>query len=662
MYKYIFNNIKKLIPKISNTELIALRTGGVSIDSDIFKGIFNLPEKVITQNKVIKNDINKMISNNIDFNFPTNYENGMKDLASNKVFGYIIDDKYGGNKLSVNELSRTLTHITSGNPALGVCAMVPNSLGPGELLQKYGTEEQKNKYLSGLSDGKYIPCFGLTGPNNGSDATGDIDKGILRKENGEYFIDLTINKRYITLAPIANLIGIAFELKDPNKYGYSGICLALVERGHLGLEQSTYHNPLDVGFPNGTLKGTIKLNFNDIIGGEKQIGNGWQMLMECLAAGRAVSLPACANASSKVSAVNIYNYINHRKQFKMPLIKMEGVKQKYMNILYHTWVINSSIHMTNNILDGGVEPSVISAIMKQQTTERGRIVVNDAMDIYAGSGIIKGKNNFLEKFYKSSPVGITVEGSNTLTRNLMIFGQGLNKSHPFISKIFDDIQSNDLTSFKSNFNGYLSHIVSNYINTIFSLNYRNVKYKHCLDTISDTYNMSNKTFILNTSIANRISKQLAIFSTLSNFISLKGGAIKREQNLSGDMADLLSNLYLIKSVIWYEKYNCVSNKLCLYSVNRLLNENQYTINRIVDNMNYKLLFRHFKELPNENYNIKYMDSIINDMKYNKRIMEHLKEDIYMDNIAMKLDYLNKVEPVKYNSLYNDVINVGENLL
>ena len=656
MYKIIFSNIKKLIPKISSTELIALRSGGVSIDGDIFRGIFKLPEKVYKQNIVNRKNITELVSNNLDFHYPINYKKGMNDLSKNNVFGYIIDKKYSGNKLSVNELSRILTYITSGNPALGVCAMVPNSLGPGELLQKYGTEDQKNKYLPKLSTGEYIPCFGLTGPNNGSDATGSIDEGILVKENNKYYIDITLNKRYITLAPIANLIGIAFKLKDPNCYlNKEGICVALIERGHDGLQQKTYHNPLDVGFPNGTLKGKIKIDLDHIIGGKEYIGEGWKMLMECLAAGRAVSLPACANASSKVCAVNIYNYINHRKQFNMPLSKMEAIQKKYVDILYNTWIINSSIHMTNNILDSGIEPSVISGIMKQQTTERGRTVINDAMDIYAGSGIIKGENNFIEKFYKSTPVGITVEGSNTLTRNLIIFGQGLNKSHPYISKIFDDIMENNINSFKKNFNSYTLHIISNYFKTIFTMEQDPVNYQYVNNNIGNTFNIYQGNILENVNI-NNIYRQLAIFATLSNFISLKGGAIKREQMLSGDMADFLSNLYFIKSVVWYEKYNYVSKSLCNYIVKRLLNENQYIINRLVDNMDYSILFIHFKKLPKETYDIDIFETV----KEIKEIINTLKEDIYIDNISNNLEILNTLENNDYNKLYDKVIGVGEN--
>ena len=303
----------------------------------------------------------------------------------------MIDEKYGGIRLSVNELSNILTKITTVDPALGVVTMVPNSLGPGELLTLYGTDQQRNNYLPKLANGELIPCFGLTGPNNGSDATGNIDEGYVFKEDGKIKVKITLNKRYITLAPVSNLMGIAFNLKDPdNLLNKSGITLALVERGHDGLIQETYHNPLDVGFPNGTIKGTIVLELDQIIGGKNNIGNGWKMLMECLSAGRGISLPATANASSKVASYGMFNYIKIRDQFNMPLKNMEAIKEKFNNMVYNTWMIQSSVDMTNDILDAGNSPAVISAIMKQQTTERGRSVISDAMDIHGGAAICVG--------------------------------------------------------------------------------------------------------------------------------------------------------------------------------------------------------------------------------------------------------------------------------
>lgn len=467
---YIFNSVKRIIPKISSSELVALKSGNTSIDRDILIGKFNFPKKPELLYKFPKNKLENLfrefyISQDVNPDdtkiYPNNNNNKwVNHLAKNKFFSFLIDEKYGGIKLSVNELSDTLTKIASVDPALGVVAMVPNSLGPGELLIHYGTPEQQNKYLPGLADGTYIPCFGLTGPNNGSDATGNIDKGVVVQHDGVTRIQVTVNKRYITLAPVANLMGIAFDLEDPdglldNKK--SGITLALLERGHEGLIQETYHNPMNAGFPNGTIKGTFYVDLEEVIGGHDYIGNGWKMLMECLSAGRGISLPATANASSKVASFGIINYIKVRDQFGMSLEKMEAIQEKVNKMIFDTWIIQSSVALTNDILDNGNSPAVISAIMKQQTTERGRRVLNHAIDIHAGSGICLGYGNFLERFYRSIPIGITVEGSNTLTRSLIIFAQGLNKSHPHVFPVLSSILDNDKEKFFLEFKNIVSH-------------------------------------------------------------------------------------------------------------------------------------------------------------------------------------------------------------
>ena len=241
--------------------------------------------------------------------------------------------------------------------------------------------------------------------------------------NGKKVVNVIINKRYITLGPVSNLIGVAFKLKDTYELldkGKEGVTVALIERHQYGLKQESYHNPMNAEFPNGTLKGSLSIPIENIIGGEKNAGNGWKMLMECLSAGRGVSLPATANASSKVATFGILHYIKVRDQFKMPLANMEAIQEKVNNMVYNTWMIQSSVSLTNDILDNGHSPAVLSAIMKQQTTERGRQVINDGLDIHGGAGICIGYNNFLEKFYRSAPIGITVEGSNTLTKNLII--------------------------------------------------------------------------------------------------------------------------------------------------------------------------------------------------------------------------------------------------
>ena len=428
--KKVFNLVKKKIPKISSTELIALRSGNTSLDRQILNGKVILPSTLNMKNKLPDSMVTNLLENFDNTKiFPNDNENyWINYLAKNKFFSFLIDEKYGGIKLSVNEMSNVLTKISSVDPALGVITMVPNSLGPGELLTHYGTEGQKEKYLPGLADGSYIPCFGLTGPTNGSDATGSIDEGEVVEVDGKIKIKIKVNKRYITLAPVANLMGIAFNLKDPKNLlenNKSGVTLALLERNHEGLIQDTYHNPLNAGFPNGTIKGEFLIDPEEVIGGSECIGEGWKMLMDCLSAGRGISLPATANASSKVSTFGILNYIKVREQFKMPLSEMEAIQEKVNKMVLDTWIIQSSIELTNTILDAGNSPAVLSAIMKQQTTERGREVLNHAIDIHAGGAICLGYSNFLEKFYRAAPIGITVEGSNTLTRSLIIFGQGL---------------------------------------------------------------------------------------------------------------------------------------------------------------------------------------------------------------------------------------------
>lgn len=643
MYKPIFSIVKKLIPKVSETELIALRSGTTSLDRQIFNGSVNTKMNFkSSETKFDNNKIDELLKKyKDDIVYPNDNDNELVHyLGKNKFFSFIIDEKYDGTNLSVKELSSILTKITSVNPPLGVATMVPNSLGPGELLLHYGTEEQKNYYLPKLANGDFIPCFGLTGPNNGSDATGSIDEGILIEENGKKYIEVTVNKRYITLAPVSNLIGLAFRLNDPNNLlekGEAGVTVALIEKGTCGLKQETYHNPLNTGFPNGTLKGSLKIPIENVIGGEENVGTGWKMLMECLAAGRGICLPATANASSKVACFGVINYAKHRTQFKLPLIKMQGVQEKILKMVYNTWLIQSSVALTNEILDSGEKPAVISAIMKQQTTDRGREVLNDAMDIHAGSSICLGENNFLEKFYRNTPVGITVEGSNTLTRNLIIFGQGLNKSHPHIFPILDSVLNDDVESFKTNFNNMISHVVGLHLKSLVP-------------------NLSSSVYSI-------LDKQTINFAHLSNIVALKGGAIKAEQFLSANMADIFSNLYLAYSVKWFEENYKVSSVLSEYCIKKLTNENQMLFNKIIDNapIIHKPLICHMKGIVRyDSYsnNSKLINEIIN----NKKIMDTFKQDIVVENnVLEELDKLNSLDKNsnEYKELYNKVIQVGE---
>ena len=653
MYKQLFVLVKKIIPKISETEIIALKSGGVSIDREIFKGKVNYTNllnckninKINNDEKAFVESANELLNLVGEKNiYPSeNINIVMSNLGKKGFLSMIIDKKFNGNRISISAQSKVLSIISSYNPSLAVATMVPNSLGPAELLQHYGTEEQKNYYLPKLADGTFIPCFGLTGPNNGSDAVGKIDQGIVEFVDGKLKIKITLNKRYITLAPISNLIGIAFDLKDPNNLLSSkkqGITVALIENVEKGLLQTTYHNPNNAGFPNGTIKGTIFIDIDKVIGGENNIGEGWKMLMECLAVGRGVSLPATANGSSKYITTAILNYINIRNQFNMPIGNMEAVREKFIDMFINTWIIHTSVQFTNNILDSGSTPSVVTAIMKQQTTERARNILNHGMDIYSGSGICTGENNFFTKFYNSSPVGITVEGSNTLTRGLIIFGQGLNKSHPYIFPIFQSIQDNNVNSFKDNLNLLIKEVMYNYLHLL------------------NPFNM------MNTTPQQKLDYLTLKFSILSNFVAVLGGKIKSKQMISGNMADLLSNIYLGYSLVWYHHHHFHNDELKDFCINYLNNEIEYKMNLIIDNYPIRILKPLLFPLQNtiKYSNLEKKNHIYSIINNDVNLKNLLKDDIYYNNTILekmeKLLTIGKQHP-EYDKLYQDIIGVGE---
>jgi len=629
--------------------MIALQSGTVSLDRSIMANrIHEFDFKKLSQ-KLSQNhqeDIVEMQTaklcasirdNEVVFKDGVLNQKVVEALKETRATSYIIQEKYGGLHLDVETQSRILVKLTSHNPSLGVTVMVPNSLGPGELLQHYGTEEQKNKYLPGLSDCTYIPCFGLTGPRNGSDAVGPIDEGVVVEVDGKRVVKIRINKRYITLAPVSNLIGLAFNLKDPNnllKTGESGITVALLERNHPGLEQKTYHNPLNVGFPNGTLKGELVIELDQIIGGEENCGEGWKMLMECLAAGRGVSLPASALGSSWVSTYGVGGYANIRKQFNIPLSKMQGVQEKLATMVYNSLLIDSSVRLTNAILDSGEKPAVLSAIMKQQTTERGRKVLDNAMDIYAGSAICMGENNFLSKYYQSLPVGITVEGSNTLTRSLIIFGQGLNKSHPYVGSIVTNIQETNFPEFSKNIKDMVAYTIKSYAASITTLS-------------SFKSNPDNVLRNLNTN-----------FTHLVNVVALMGGALKKEQIISGHMADVFSNLYLGYSLLYnFDKYGLDerARRICL---TRLNNETTISISKIIPALPLHLrlmMVGHTNTalVPIPSEDTEYLSNIV---WTNDKLRHHVEDQLHIDGVIKKIKQCNETFD---QALVDEIVQVGE---
>ena len=661
MYRKILNASKKLVPRISETESIALNSGTTSVEKYFFKGkipknyikkSYNYPK--LDSNSIIHNDVDLLCKNVNDYKiYQTKKidESVMNLIKNKKLFGMIIPKKYGGLELNHHEQSQIVQKISTCSNPLGVMIMVPNSLGPAELLLKYGSEEDKQKYLNGLANGEYIPCFGLTGQHSGSDAANMLDTGIVIEKNGKKYVKLNISKRYITLAPISNLVGVAFKLSDPNKLlskGKEGITLALLEPDKMDFEIGNRHNPMDVPFPNGTIvANNLEIPLESLIGGEENAGNGWRMLMECLAVGRSISLPACAVGSAKLTTNYVGAYSVYRKQFKTMLADMEGVQEKLSKIATETLKITSIQYLTNSILDSGEKPSVISALMKYETTERARDVVNHGMDIVAGAGISKGPKNIIGNAYQAIPVGITVEGSNTLTKNLIIFGQGLMKSHPFLYNIVQSIENNDLNEFKNNLNGMINHSINGVVKGIY------------YNLLSNCMFFSKNEELLEKKLMNN-------FAMTSNLVLLMGKKFKSNELMSGKMAEVIGSLYMIEAMEWFNHHN---NKELSHLVKHAKYEEYKKIQNNLKNVSDNFPIFGFKQLlqfvNSESYmerNFKITDKMIIDssnlITKNEKVRNILSENIYMSPRLEMMNYnLPKILDYQYQKQKNSKLEL-----
>ena len=674
MYKRIFQFSKKLVPKISETESIALNSGTKSVEKYFFKGKINnnylkntYKYPIIEKNSILHTSVQDLCSKVNDYDiFQSRKVNDelINHIKENKLFGMIIPKKYDGLELNHHEQSQIVQKISTASNPLGVMVMVPNSLGPAELLLKYGTDEEKTKYLEGLSHGKYIPCFGLTGQYSGSDAASMLDSGELFEKDNKKYIRLNISKRYITLAPISNLVGIALKLNDPNKLltsGKEGITLALLEPSKYNLEIGNKHNPMDVPFPNGTIKASnLEIPIETLIGGEKNAGNGWKMLMECLAVGRSISLPACAVGNAKLTTNYVGAYSVYRTQFKTMLADMEGVQEKLARIATETLKITSIQYLTNSILDNKEKPSVISAIMKYETTERARDVVNHGMDIIAGAGICKGPLNLLGNAYQTTPIGITVEGSNTLTKNLIIFGQGLMKSHPYLYNLVQSIEQDNLDDFKKNLNGMLSHSIKT-------------------TTLGFYYALaSNLLFRSNCQLLIE-EKYINNFALTSNLVLLMGKKFKTNELTSGKMAEVLGSLYIIHALDWFNQNNEYQlTNLVKHAKYEEYNKIQKHLKHISDNFPIQGIKQILQIVNSESYierNFKITDAMIqtssDSITKNKKIREILSENIYKpprlqimnDNLMSIINYHERKDKsfkkIELDTIIDEITKVDE---
>ncbi|MFT5838775.1 MAG: acyl-CoA dehydrogenase [Flavobacteriales bacterium] len=553
---------KKIMPEMSSTEKDAIDAGSVWWDGEIFSGnpnwqaLHNIPQARLTTLEQAfldgpVEDVCKMCDDwevthkNADLSVEV-----WQFLKDNKFFAMIIKKEFGGLEFSAYCQSRVLQKLSSVSAVLSTTVGVPNSLGPGELLQHYGNEEQKNHYLPRLAVGDEIPCFALTGPEAGSDAGSLPDRGIVCKGqwNGEEILGmrLTFNKRYITLAPVATVIGLAFKMYDPDgllgNEKELGITCALLPKETAGMQIGNRHFPLNVPFQNGPIRGQdIFVPLDYIIGGTKMIGQGWRMLVECLSVGRVITLPSTSAGGAKSLALATGAYARIRRQFKMPVGRMEGIEEMLGRIGGNAYLMDAVTSFSTKGVDLGEKPSVISAICKYHLTEKMRQVVNDAMDVHGGKGIMLGQNNYLGRAYQGAPIAITVEGANILTRNMMIYGQGAMRCHPYVLTELLAANNPDpdesLEQFDQAVFGHIGFAISNLFRSLwFSLT--GARFTHAPFT--------DETAVYYRSMQ-RYSSNMAFLSDVA--MALLGGELKRRERISARLGDVLSYLYLTSCVL-----------------------------------------------------------------------------------------------------------------
>lgn len=655
--------IRKILPPISDTEQEAIDAGTVWWDGEVFSGkpdwnkLLSAPVPTISEEEqaFLDGPVEELCKMSdawkINHDWNAIPDHIIQYVLDNGFLGMIIPKKYGGLEFSAVAQSEVLLKLTSTGGGINYLVAVPNSLGPGELLMKYGTEEQKDYYLPRLASGKEIPCFALTGPTAGSDATSIPDTGVvcMGEWEGEEVLGmkLTFSKRYITLSPIATLVGLAFRLQDPDGLigdteDY-GITCALISHTTPGLEIGRRHLPVGDAFLNGPIKGKdIFVPLDTIIGGQKMAGKGWRMLVNCLSVGRAITLPTTALGVAKRSVMTTSAYANLRYQFGVSISKFEGVQKPLARIAGFSYIIDAARSQTIQSIDAGSKPSVASAILKYHTTEMARQCVLDAMDIHGGKAIVKGPNNYIASMYESIPVAITVEGANILTRNLMIFGQGAIRSHPYVLKEMELAHAEDNAATQEAFDSTLaSHLgfgVKNFTRSLvlgLGLPFGDSTTE---DPECDKYYQH----------INRLSSVFALTADAS-MLSL-GAKLKFKEMLSARLGDLLSTLFLASMVLKHHKDNGYAKDewpIVQWSLDHLLHEYQIAFDELMANFPNRLIAgvikiaafpvgRRFKA-PMDRLENKVVESISQDSEARQRLISGLYMDIADNNPSAKVN-------------------------
>ena len=557
-----YDMVRKILPRVSRTEQEALDAGTVGWDAELFSGkprwdrLLSIRKPTLTaeEQAFLDGPVEKLCSMLDDWDIRHNRLDLPPDvwqfLKDNGFLGMLISREHGGLGFSAQAQSQVVSKIASRSVAAGITVMVPNSLGPGELLEKYGTPEQKEKYLHRLARGLEIPCFALTGPHAGSDAAGMRDVGVVTygMHNGKKTlgVKLSWDKRYITLAPVATLLGLAFNLHDPEhllgEAEELGITLALVPANLKGVEIGRRHLPARSAFMNGPTRGRgVFIPMEFLIGGTEYVGQGWRMLMECLATGRAISLPAIGSVSIKHALRVTSAYARVRRQFGIPVGIMEGVAEPIGRMIRNAYVFEAGRALTASMVDEGQKPAVISALLKYRTTDAMRESMNDAMDIHGGRAVQDGPSNYLFSGYAQVPVAITVEGANILTRTLITFAQGALRAHPYlyaeIAAAQDPDRARGVAAFDRAFGGHVGFMLRNIVGSF-------------LHAVSFGLLASSPVHHEMSRWYRQLARYSQSFALVGDWtVAFLGGDLKRKQRLSGRMADILSDLYLLSATL-----------------------------------------------------------------------------------------------------------------
>ncbi len=553
---------RKMLPSMSDTEREALEAGNVWWDGELFSGMpewdrlisYPAPKLSEEEQAFLDGPCEQLCHMLDDWEICHERADMPKEvwdyIIEQRFFAMIIPKQYGGLEFSAYANAAVITKLASRSPTASSTIGVPNSLGPAELLLHYGTEEQKNHYLPGLAAGTEIPCFALTSPQAGSDAAALIDNGVVCKGTwqGKTITGIRLNwdKRYITLAPVATVLGLAFKLYDPDHLigdveDY-GITAALIPTNTDGVVVGRRHYPLSIAFQNGPTSGKdVFVPLDYIIGGPEMAGKGWKMLVELLAVGRAITLPSTGAGGGQAASYATGAYAVLRKQFNTSIANFEGVGEALTRIAGHTYIMNAAVSVTAGAIDQGEKPAVPSAILKYHCTELGRKVANDAMDVHGGKGVMMGPSNYLGRGYMATPIAITVEGANILTRSLIIYGQGAIRCHPFVLKELqaagDDDLDRGLIQFDDALFGHIGYAISNMARSFF-LALTHAKFSRVpLNTPTRRYYQN-------------INRYSAAFALASDFAMLTlGGELKKRELLSARLGDILSSMYLASTVL-----------------------------------------------------------------------------------------------------------------